>query len=140
MDRRAFVTAMASMVAGGGLAHASDEERRLDRLYRVTTALVLRYYPHAKTELSQHTIHFESGTRRFMMHEQLKTGEWQDAHETTGAQRGGVVGDMELRAGKYLGAAVVPRPFDKRAFPPLVMAPSSGSPDAHLPPHLPSPA
>src|SRR5262249_47102325 len=106
MDRRAFVTAMASMIAGIGLARASDEDRRLDRLYKMTTTLVLKYYPDAKTEFKQHTIHFEARARPFMVHEQLKTGEWQDARETIGPQRGGVVGDMELRSGKYLGAAV----------------------------------
>ncbi len=140
MDRRAFVTAMATMVVGVVLARASAEDRRLDRLFRMTTALVLRYYPDAKTELRQQTIHFESRTRRFMVHEQLKTGEWQDAHETIGPQRGGVVGDMELRSGKYLGAAVVPQAFDKRYFTLLVMAPYSDARDAHLYTHVLYPA
>jgi len=79
MDRRAFVAAMASMfvrVAGVGLARTSDEDRPLARRYTMTTALVLKYYPDAKTELTQHTIRFEDRTRRFMVHEQLKTGEW----------------------------------------------------------------
>ena len=135
MNRRAFVTAMTSMlvsIAGVDAARASDEDHRLDRLYSMTTTLVLKYYPDAKTELRQQTIHFESRTRRFMIHEQLKTGEWQDAHETIGPQRGGVVGDMELRSGKYLGAAAVPQAFDKRYFTLLVMAPYSDARDAHL--------
>ena len=72
------------MIAGIGLARASDEDRRLGRLYRTTTALVLKYYPDAKTELKQDRIHFEARARRFMVHEQLKTGDWQDAHETIG--------------------------------------------------------
>ncbi len=139
MDRRAFVAAMASMfvrVAGVGLARTSDEDRPLARLYTMTTALVLKYYPDAKTELTQHTIRFEARTRRFMVHEQLKTGEWQDAHETIGPQRGGVVGNMELRPGKYLGAAVVPQAFDKRYYTLLVLAPYSHASDAHLYTHL----
>ena len=140
MDRRAFVTAMASMIAAVNLAFASDEDRRLDRLYRMTTALVLRYFPDAKTELRQHTIHFEARTRRFMVYEQRKTGEWQDAHEIIGPQRGGVVGDMELRSGKYPGAAIVPQAFDKRYFTLLVMAPYSDARDAHLYTHLLYPA
>src|SRR5262249_7173491 len=74
---------------------------------------------------------FEARARPFMVHEQLKTGEWQDARETIGPQRGGVVGDMELRSGKYLGAAVVPQAFDKRYFTLLVMAPYSDARDAH---------
>jgi len=51
-----------------------------------------------------------------MVHEQLRTGEWQDAHETIGPQRGGVVGTMDWRSGKYLGAAAVPQAFDERYF------------------------
>ena len=58
-----------------------------------------------------------------IVHEPLKTGEWQDARETIGPQRGGVVGNMELRTGKYLGAAAVPQAFDKRYFTLQVMAP-----------------
>jgi len=130
MDRRTFVTAMTSMIAliaGVDAARASGEDHRLDRLYSMTTTLVLKYYPDAKTELTQQTIHFESRTRRFMVHEQLKTGEWQDAHETIGPQRGGVVGNMELRSGKYLGAAAVPQAFDKRYFTLLVIAPYSAA-------------
>jgi len=58
-----------------------------------------------------------------IVHEPLKTGEWQHARETIGPQRGGVVGNMELRTGKYLGAAAVPQAFDKRYFTLQVMAP-----------------
>ena len=125
---------------GVGLARASDEDRRLARLYMMTTTLVLKYYPDAKTDLRGHSIHFEARTRHFMVHEPLKTGEWQDAHETIGPQRGGVVGDMELRSGKYLGAATVPQAFDKRYFTLLVMAPYSDARDAHLYTHLLYPA
>src|SRR5262245_4114515 len=143
MDRRTFVTAMTSMlasIAGVDAARAADEDHRLDRLYSMTTTLVLKYYPDAKTELKQQTIHFEARARRFMVHEQLKTGEWQEARETIGPQRGGVVGDMELRSGKYLGAAVVPQAFDKRYFTLLVMAPYSDTRDEHLYTHLLYPA
>ena len=93
MDRRTFVTAMTSMlasIAGVDAARADDEDHRLDRLYSMTTTLVLKYYPDAKTGLRQQTIHFESRTRRFMVHEQLKTGEWQDAYETIGDRSAGV--------------------------------------------------
>ena len=109
MDRRAFIAGMAATmfvpVARVGHARGSDEVRPLERLYAETT------------------IHFEARTRRFMVHEPLKTGEWQHARETIGPQRGGVVGNMELRAGKYLGAAAVPQAFDKRYFTLQVTAP-----------------
>src|SRR5262249_11512836 len=132
--RRTFLTAMTAMfapVVSVSLAHA-DEGRVLDRLYARTKTLVLKYYPDARIELTTRTIHFESHARRFMVHEQLKTGEWQDAHETVGPQRGGVVGKMNLRSGKYLGAAAVPQAFDKRYFTLLGMAPYSEVRDVHL--------
>jgi len=47
---------------------------------------------------------------------------------------------MELRSGKYLGAAMVPQTFDKRYFTLLVMAPYSNARDAHLYTHLSYPA
>ena len=58
-----------------------------------------------------------------MVHEPLKTGEWQDA-----------------RTGKYLGAAAVPQAFDKRYFTLQVMAPYSEARDVHLYTHLLYPA
>ena len=136
IERRALVAEMiaTTFVAAArvGRARGSDEVRLLDRLFAATRALVLKYYPDAKTELSKQTIHFEVRTRRFMIHEPLRTGEWQDAREIVGPQRGGVVGDMELREGKYPGAAVVPQAFDKRYFTLQVMAPYSEERDAHL--------
>ena len=135
MQRRAFaVGLMAPLFAmiGIGRARASDDERVLERLSGMITALVRKYYPDAKTDLTKRTIHFEAHVRRFMIHEQLKTGEWQDAHEMIGPQRGGVVGNIELRNGKYLGAAAVPQTFDKRYFLLLVMAPYSDARDVHL--------
>lgn len=140
IPRRAFVaTIAATLLAPGtwpGHARGEEAERVLARLHRITTALVLNYYPDAKTELGQNAIRFQARTRRFMLHEQLKTGEWQDAYETIGPQRGGVVGTMELRTGAYLGAAVVPQAFDKRYFTVLVMAPYSAARNAHLYTHL----
>ena len=141
--RRTFMAGIATTLVVPFLRvdHArADAGQPLAGLYTTTTALVLRYYPDAKSELTPHAIHFESKTRRFMVHEQRKTGEWQDAHETVGPQRGGVVGNMELRSGKYLGAAVLPQAFDKRYFTLLVMAPYSESRDAHLYTHLLYPA
>ena len=139
IERRALVAgmvatafALATRVGRAG----SDEDRVLERLFAATRALVLKYYPDAQTGRTKHTIHFEVRTRRFMIHEPLRTGEWQDAREIVGPQRGGVVGNMELRAGKYPGAAMVPQDFDKRYFTLKVMAPYSEARDAHLYTHL----
>jgi len=140
MDRRAFVagTVVTALVPAACVdcAGGSDESRLLERLFAATRALVLKYYPDAQTELTNRRIHFEARTRRFMIHEPRKSGEWQDAREIVGPQRGGVVGNMELRTGKYPGAAVVPQAFDKRYFTLQVMAPYSPARDAHLYTHL----
>ena len=144
IQRRAFLAAAVGMavvtVGRVGRAGGSDDGRLLQRFFTATRALVLKYYPDAQTELTNHRIHFEARTRRFMIHEPLKTGEWQDAREIVGPQRGGVVGNMELRAGRYPGAAMVPQAFDKRYFTLQVMAPYSQARDAHLYTHLLYPA
>jgi len=143
MQRRTFAVGLAATLFaafGVGRARASDEDRVLERLYAMIAALVLKYYPDAKTDLTKRTIRFEAHVRRFMIHEQLKTGEWQDAHEMIGPQRGGVVGNIELRDGRYLGAAAAPQTFDKRYFLLLVMAPYSEARNVHLYTHLLYPA
>jgi hypothetical protein len=78
--------------------------------------LVERYYPKAKVTLKDQTIHFEFNTRKFMIHEPLLTGEWQDAVETVGPQKGGIWGEIELCPGRYEGMLALPQTFDKRYF------------------------
>src|SRR5215813_2927722 len=143
MNRRAILTGLTATIFVSAISlrlARGDDGPLLDRLYARTKTLVGKYYPDAKSELMKHTIHFEAHVRRFMVHEQLKTGEWQDAHEVIGPQRGGVVGNLDLRGGRYLGAAAVPQAFDKRYFTLLVMAPYSDVRDAHLYTHLLYPA
>jgi len=92
------------------------------------------------SEALNNAIHFEYNTRVFLVHEPLKTGEWQDARDVRGPDRGGIRCDIELRRGRYLGAAVVPKTFDKRYFKLWVAAPYSASRDQHLYVHLYYPA
>jgi hypothetical protein len=102
--------------------------------------LVEKHYPNAKFTLTDsraqrahQAIHFEFKTREFMIHELTRIcDEWQGAHEGRGPQPGGIYCDIELRPGKYGGAAVVPRVFDKRYFTLLLMAPYSKKIDHHL--------
>jgi hypothetical protein len=117
---------------------AADEAPKPDlkRLAPEVRKLVEKHYPKAKVTLKDQTIHLEFNTRKFMIHEPLLTGEWQDAHEETGPQKGGIYGDIELRAGEYGGGAVVPQSFDKRYFTLLLMAPYSQKLDYHLYVHL----
>jgi hypothetical protein len=123
---------------GVALCTAADDVRQPDLrpfLNEVRT-LVLKYYPNAGVTLKDQSIHLEFNTRKFMIHEPLLTGEWQDAHEETGPQKGGIYGDIELRAGEYAGMAGVPQSFDKRYFTLHVMAPYSKKLNRHLYIHL----
>jgi hypothetical protein len=105
-------------------------------LLRPLRAVVLKYYPKAKVSQNGPFIHFEYNTRKFMIHHALKTGEWQDASEELGPNKGGICGDIELRAGAYNGAAVSPQSFDERYFIDRLMTPYSKKLDHHLYIHL----
>jgi hypothetical protein len=108
----------------------------LKPLFAELRKLVVKHYPKAEVNRKDETIHFEFNTRKYMMHEPLLTGEWQDAHEETGPQKGGIYGDIELHAGQYGGMAIAPQSFDKRYFILLLMAPYSKKLDHHLYIHL----
>lgn len=112
----------------------------IKRLYSELGTLFRRHYPHVTSHVVNDRIHLEHDTRVFIVHEPLKSGEWQDPWETRGPKPGGILCDVELRKGRYEGAAVVPQTFDKRYFKLLVMAPYSSSHDAHLYVHLSYPA
>lgn len=107
-----------------------------ETLFKDVRKLVLKHYPKASISMKDETIHVEYNTRKYMIHEPLLTGEWQDAHEEVGPQKGGVYADIELRPGTYRGMAVVPQSFDKRYFTLLLLAPYSKKLDHHLYVHL----
>src|SRR5215471_6760267 len=134
-----FISALTAAPTSG-----TDEEPfqnpLLKRYYSELQTLFRRYYPKATSHLLKDEIHFEHDTWVFIVHEPLKTGEWQDPWETRGPKPGGILCDIELQKGKYEGAAVVPQTFDKRYFKLLVMAPYSPKQDVHLYIHLSYPA
>ncbi len=125
------------------LGRADAEAQRnsaLSRFYSELKTLFLRHYPQVTSHLLGEKIHFEHDTRLFILHEPLKTGEWQDPGEIRGPKPGGILCDIELRDGKYEGAAAVPQTFDKRYFKLSVMAPYSARRNAHLYVHLSHPS
>lgn len=126
-----------SSLSSVGTAQPGAQHRsRLNRFYPELRTLFLRYYPKVTSHLLDEKIHFEQDTRVFILHEPQKTGEWQDPSETRGPKPGGVFCDIELREGKYNGAAGLPQTFDKRYFKVLVMAAYSQKHNAHLYLHL----
>ena len=132
-----IVLALGCLLATGARIAADDAPKPdLKPLLREVRKLVEKYYPKAEMTLKDQTIHFEFNTRKFMIHEPLLTGEWQDAWEEVGPQKSGIYGDIELRAGQYGGMAGVPQSFDKRYFTLLLLAPYSKTLDHHLYVHL----
>jgi hypothetical protein len=131
------VLTLSCLLALAGHTAADDVPKPdLNPLFEEVRALVVKYYPKADVNRKDQTIHLEFNTRKFMIHEPLLTGEWQDAHEETGPQKGGIYGDIELRAGQYGGMAIAPQSFDKRYFTLALTAPYSKKLDHHLYVHL----
>jgi hypothetical protein len=114
----------------------AQQNPALKRFYSELKTLFLRHYPQVTSHLLGEKIHFEQDTRVFILHEPLKTGEWQDPREVRGPKLGGILCDIELRDGKFAGAAAVPQTFDKRYFQLSVMEPYSARRNAHLYVHL----
>jgi hypothetical protein len=115
-------------------AQASDYD--LKDFYRQIQSLVKQHYKKATFHRLNGKIHFEYSTRIFLLHNPWKNGEWQDPHEERGPTQRGIYCDIEIRRGKYWGAAMVPQTFDKRYFMLALFAPYSERLDAHMYVHL----
>jgi hypothetical protein len=115
-------------------ARAADSKPDLTRLSKQLEKLVVKHYPKAEYywTCDERTMHFEHNTRVFMIHEPDKLGDLQDAREERGPRKGGILCDIEVREGKYHGAADVPQEFDKRYFTLYLAAPYSKKLNRHL--------
>lgn len=128
---------LACVLEATGRAVADDPPKPdLKALHQEVQKLVEKHYPKAKVSLKDQAIHFEFNTRKFQIHNQLPTGEWQDAHEEDGPQKGGIHGVIEVCAGKYMGMAATPQTFDRRYFTLLLTAAYSKRLDHHLYVHV----
>ncbi|MBV8878881.1 MAG: hypothetical protein JO332_02845 [Planctomycetaceae bacterium] len=127
---------VALVTVGLGATAAAAPGKDLSPFFDAVRALVEKHYPKAAVTAKAARLTFEFNTRKYMVHEPLKTGEWQDAHEELGPQKGGVVGEIDVVPGRYEGAAVVPQGVDKRYFVLWFAAPSSEKLGVHLLVHL----
>ncbi|WP_020474865.1 hypothetical protein [Zavarzinella formosa] len=135
MDRRAALLALALggfLMTSGRSAAGEAPGQDLKPFLAEVRKLVEKHYPKARFTLKDRTISFSFNTRQFMIHEPHLTGEWQDAYERAGPQKGGIMGELELRDGGYGGQAVVPHAFDVRYFTTLLLAPYSKKLDQHI--------
>ncbi len=132
--KRPLFAAFVLVILVTGLCRAQEDAAILDvdKFADEIRKLVIREYPKANITVKDSIIHFEFNVRKYMIHEPLLTGEWQDAHEEIGPQRGGIFCDMEFRKHNYGAQAAVPQDFDKRYFKTLLMAPYSKKLDHHL--------
>lgn len=128
-----YIPALACLLLASGRAPATDPPTPdLKPFLGEVRTLVEKHYPKAEVTLKDGTIHFEFHTRKYMIHEPLLSGEWQDAFEDVGPQKGGIYGTLELRDGRYGGQATLPQSFDKRYFTLLRRAPYSERLDRYL--------
>jgi hypothetical protein len=131
-----LLAACGSLTPSLRLAADEGETPDLKKLHTAVKKLVTKHYPKAEVTLEGGKIHFEHKARKFMVHEPTLLGEWQDAFEELGPNKGGIVGDIEYQPGPYMGMAAVPQTFDKRYYMLLLTAPSSKGLVAHLWVHL----
>jgi hypothetical protein len=113
----------------GCTCSAADD---LSAFYASVRSVFIKHYPAAKASTQDETVIFDHETRLFMIHEPLKTGDWQDAREERGPKKGGIYCEIASERGAYKGAAVVPQTFDTRYFTVLILAPYSRRLDRHL--------
>lgn len=113
------------------------EEKTLDdKLIANVQRLLLEYYPKAECTRKDNRFECRFNTRTFMIHNALKTGEWQEARPQEGPNRGGILCTISSDTGPWNGAAMVPQTFDYRYFTSLLMAPYNKKENKHLVAHL----
>lgn len=82
MAIRFALLALCISIGNWATAHAEDKPAPdLKALREQVDKLLVKHYPKAtiKAGLEEQTIDFQYQTRKFMIHEPLLTGEWQDA-------------------------------------------------------------
>lgn len=141
MSRRiaVFVAAIVSLslcsASGAEKAGASEPARSAKNvkqeanpqfagLTRQIDELVKEFYPRAKIEIKGNTMHFEQKIRPFPVAGTRR-------HEP-GPDLGGVLGDLELKTGRYQGVDKVPSQVNSNFHTTLKMAPYLKDIDSHL--------
>ncbi len=120
---------LSGLVAGAG---SENPDERLKPFFDTVKKLVQKHYPKAQVTSAEGEIRFSFDTRRFLIHEATKDGEWQDAVEEVGPRKRGICGEALVLPGRYQGAAVMPQELDEHYFMLWLAAPYSANLDRHL--------
>lgn len=118
------------------IAQAPTAAKSVAEAYDRIEQTVLKQYPKATVKRENGFLLISYNTRKFMVHNRLKTGEWQTAVEQEGPDNGGILCSVSGAPGPWTGAAMVPQTFDYRYYQSLLMAPYSKSNNYHLTAHL----
>jgi hypothetical protein len=129
-----------SLVAGLPSPAAETPKGDFKPFFDAVKKLVERHYPKADVTVEDAGIRFTFNARKFMIHEARKDGEWQDATEEVGPQKGGICGEIEVEPGAYDGQAFLPQDVDKHYYTEWLAAPYSKRLDRHLLVHLKHPS
>jgi len=123
----------ASSPRTGASSIATAASRSCDKLFDETEKLVRLYYPRAKFKRTATELHFEFKSRIDLVRPPEKNGEAQPEVKETVADWGGVVGDLELIAGKYSGIENMPLLLKNRSsYEVYLNAPYSQKYDVYL--------
>ena len=97
-----------AIVASPQTAESRPANLSCDKLFAETEKLVKIYYPRAKFKRTGNKLHFEFKSRIDLVRPAEKNGEAQPEQQEVVADWGGIVGDLELKPGKYTGAENMP--------------------------------
>ncbi len=136
--RQVLLIGAVLMISSSPNAQSSSEAAppAVAETYARVEKLLLAHYPNAAVKRENGNLQISYKTRKFMVHNRLKTGEWQEAVEQIGPDRSGISCSISAAPGPFMGAAVVPQTFDYRYYQSLMLAPYSKSLNYHLVAHL----
>lgn len=126
----------ATLTGRAQAAAGSEPDPVLREISSRLSPIFQRYYPGTRSRIDGDRVVFEHDTRVFLIHVPLKTGEWQEAREIEGPNPDGILCTIELREGRYEGAASLPQTFNDRYFETTVTQEPSPDGSRHLYVHL----
>ncbi len=110
--------------------------KQVEKVYSDVKKLVTQYYPKAEIVEKENRLECRFNTRKFMIHLPLKTGEWQEAREMEGPDRGGMTCVISFQKGRWMGAAMVPQTFEYHYYASTLSCPYNKKLDMHLVSHV----